>query len=178
MEKLLVKRAQKGDRDAFEQIYQTYRNYMLSIALHLTGQGGWAEDVVQDVFLRFIDSLETFKLRGSLKSYFAVCVANMSKDILRKQKIRKSSPLEDAGAVSSPEMGPLTLLMKGEQKQHLKDGLASIPYEQREVILLRTYGDMTFREIAKALDIPLKTAHSRYHYGLDKLRTFIDREGK
>jgi RNA polymerase sigma-70 factor (ECF subfamily) len=173
VEQLLVERAKRGDRGAFEQIYRRHRDYMLTIALHLTGRSAWAEDVVQDVFASFIDSLGSFELRGSLKPYFSVCVANRARDILRKCKIRKSESLDGTGDVASSKPGPLTLTIQDEEIERIKEAFDTLPYDQREVIILRTHGGMAFREIAQALDIPLTTAHSRWQYGLDKLRTFV-----
>ena len=172
MEKELLIRAQSGDRAAFEQIYRQYRDYLLTVAAQLLSNNGWAEDVVQDVFVRFIDSLKTFQLRGSLKSYFAVCVANKARDLLRKQKIRGNNSQEAQRQVNV-EAEPLKLLVQDEEMGLMEQGLATLPYDQREVIILRCQGGMTFREIALALDVPLKTAHSRWGYGLEKLRAFI-----
>ncbi len=173
MEQLLVERAKRGDRGAFEQIYRQYRDCMLTIAMHLTGRSIWAEDVVQDVFASFIDSLGSFELKGSLKPYFAVCVANKVRDVLRKCKVRKSEPLDCAQDVGSSNPGPLTLVIRDEEIERIQRAFDTLPFDQREVIILRTHGDMTFHEIAQALDIPLTTAHSRWQYGLDKLRTFV-----
>ncbi|MBI9016229.1 MAG: RNA polymerase sigma factor [Phycisphaerae bacterium] len=176
MEQELIKRAQDGDRGAFEQIYQRYRDYMLSLAMHLTGHGSWAEDVVQDVFVRFIDSLETFQLCGSLKGYFSVCVANKARDLLRRQKVRVSQGLDAANDIAGGTDGPLKLLVSNEEKLLVRQGLAKLPYDQREVIALHSYGGMEFKEIAVALDIPVKTAYSRWSYGIDKLRVLIVHE--
>ncbi len=173
MDQLLVEKARQGDSVAFEKIYHKHRDYMLTIAINLTGHGGWAEDIVQDVFTGFIDSLRTFKLKSSLKSYFAVCVSNKARDFLRKCKVRKSNSLDDALGMKSSSKGPVNMAIQDEDLCQLRQGFSTLPFDQQEVITLHVHGGMTFKDIANALDIPLTTANSRYRYGLDKLRTFM-----
>ena len=169
-DKELVRRAARGDRRAFERIYQNYRNDLLTIAMNLTCNAGLAEDVVQDVFVRFIYSLEKFHLRGSLKAYLAICVANKSRDVLRKQNIRQNTSLNEFDPGIESDCEPLRMVINNEQLHLLEKGIAALPFEQREVIMLRIHGNMSYRLIADVLEVPLKTAHSRYRYGIDKLR--------
>jgi len=163
---------------AFERIYKNYRDDLLTIAMSLTCNAGLAEDVVQDVFVRFIHSLEKFRLRGSLKAYLAICVANKSRDVLRKQNIRQNTSLDEFNPGIESGYGPLRMVINDEQLHLLEKGMAALPFEQREVIMLRIHGNMSYRSIAAVLDVPLKTAHSRYRYGIDKLRDMFNGRGE
>ena len=79
-DKLLVRRFKCGSRDALCRIYQKYEDYLLTVARNLLGSGHAAEDVVQDVFVAFVEGRERFVLKGSLRSYLAVCVANRCRE--------------------------------------------------------------------------------------------------
>ena len=67
-------------------------------------------------------------------------------------------------------------MILGEDSQRVVDALASLPQEQRDVIVLRLHAEMTFRQIARLCDMPLATAQSRYRYGIGKLRSMLDEE--
>jgi len=67
-------------------------------------------------------------------------------------------------------------LITSEDAQRLQQALAKVPFEQREVLLLRLHGEMKYREIAQAQQVSTKTVLSRYRYGLDKLRVLLNSE--
>jgi len=84
-DQILWWRSKHGSRKAFDLIYQKYVDTMLAVAMHLLGNAGDAEDVVQEVFASLVEAPQTIELRGSLKGFLAVCVANKSRDLLRRR---------------------------------------------------------------------------------------------
>ena len=78
--------------------------------------------------------------------------------------------------MASDAKSPIQLVICTEELQKLKEAITQLPYEQREVVVLRVQGDMRFRQIAKLQDVSIKTALSRYRYGLDKLRSMLNGE--
>lgn len=175
-DRILIWKSKGGDRQAFEAIYRKYLDHLLTIAVHLLRDPALAEDAVQEVFVRFIQSLDTFELRGSLKAFLSCCVANCCRDMLRQRKRRPAGPL-DEGDVRDPRPQPIAVLIRNEQDRRLLDGLSQLPYEQREVVILRHHGGLRFRRIAALQGTTTKTAQSRYTYGIDKLRTLLNGEG-
>ena len=167
-----------GGKDAFRAIYDKYAEDLLTLAGNLLNDKAGAEDVVQDVFIRFVESIETFRLTGSLKGYLATCVANRSRDHLRKIKRQNIAVANQAEQANSEAAGTVHLAIRSEQLQKLSRALTDLPYEQREVIVLRLHGDMRFRQIAKLQKTSIKTVQSRYRYGLDKLRSTLNGEVK
>ena len=89
-DRLLLWRFKRGSREAFRLIYQKYADDLLTLAANLLNDKADAEDVVQDVFMSFVRSVQKFHLRGSLKGYLITCVANRSRDYLRKAKRRQT----------------------------------------------------------------------------------------
>ncbi len=172
-DKQLVLKCKRGSSDALERIYQKYKADLLILAMALLNDKSAAEDVLHDVFLSFVQSLEKFRLTGTLKGYLLTCVANRARNT-NKAKHHQSICLDQAGSFCSDSDEPTKSLICNEQLQQLSNAMAQLPYDQREVILLHHQAVMTFRTIAESLGISNNTAKSRYRYGLDKLRLILD----
>jgi len=175
-DRLLLWRFKSGNRDAFRVIYEKYAGDLLTLAANLLDDRSAAEDVVQDVFISFVKSVEKIRLRGSIKGYLTTCVANRSRDYIRKKNRQRTVAVNEAEQITSNEPSPVQLVICSEELQKLSSAMLQLPYGQREAIILRLHGDMKFRQIAKFQNISVKTALSRYRYGLDKLRSILDGE--
>ena len=134
-----------------------------------------AEDVVHDVFVSFVKSIETFRLTGSLKGFLLTCTANRARNV-NKAKYQQSTNFDPPEAADSDTDNPPNSIICNERLGQLGHAMAQLPYEQREVIMLHFQAALTFKTIAKSLDISVNTAKSRYRYGLDKLRLILDNE--
>ncbi len=82
----------------------------------------------------------------------------------------------EAEQMLSDAKNPVQLVIRTEELQRLKRALTELPYPQREVVVLHLHGDLRFRQIAKLQRVSIKTALSRYRYGLDKLRSILNGE--
>ena len=176
-DKLLIWKFKGGSNEALCRIYRKYGDYLLALAAALLQDINVAEDVVHDVFCKFIESREKLRLAGNLKSFLGTCAVNLARDKLRA---RKSQPcgLNEAAAMASDTHNPEHDAIFGEQARDLNEAIAQLAYEQREVIMLHLRGGMTFREIAGVQGISINTAKSRYRYGLEKLRTLLSDQEK
>ncbi len=174
-DKLLILRFKHGSTDALCRIYEKYEGIMLAVAAGLLNNVSAAEDAVHDVFVAFAQSPERLRLTGSLRSYLTTCVANLARDRLRANK-RQSVSAPEAEPQDDERMMPLSRAIHNEELRQLADALATLPYEQREVLVLHLKGDMTFREIARVQDASINTVQSRYRYGIDKLRSMLNGE--
>jgi len=174
-DKLLVLKCKRGSRDALGRIYRKYKSDLLILAIALLNEKSAAEDVVHDVFVTFVQSLEKFRLTGSLKGYLLTCVANNARNV-NKAKHHQNVGLDEGKHVNSDE--PDRSIIYNEQLQQLRCAMAQLPYDQREVTMLHFQAGMTFKTIATSLGISVNTAKSRYRYGLDKLRLILDNEAK
>ncbi|MBN2133551.1 MAG: sigma-70 family RNA polymerase sigma factor [Sedimentisphaerales bacterium] len=166
-------RFKAGSRDALRQIYEKYRDRLLTLAMALLNDSHAAEDVLHDVFVTFAQSADGFGLRGNLKGYLATCVANRAKDRLRGRKRRPDNlDVEVDGACESD--GPAARTISTEQSQRVSAALAQLPHEQREAVALHLNATMTFRQIARHQHTSVSTAKGRYRYGLQKLRSLLN----
>ena len=169
----LAWRFKKGSRAALRRIYEKYYDYLLTVATALLHDVNAAEDVVHDIFLKLSESAHLLNPRGNLKWYLVVCVSNRARDELRAKR-HEAVGLDESLSLPSKACGPASAAMCNEEMQVISDALKQLPYEQREVVVLRTRGRMTFKAIAELRQVSVKTVQSRYRYGLDRLKTLLN----
>jgi RNA polymerase sigma-70 factor (ECF subfamily) len=174
-DKLLIWRCKRGSRAAFLRIYEKYESDLRTLAANLLEDKAAVEDVVHDVFVSFLQVVDKLELRSSLADYLKTCVANRSRDYVRRSKLQATA-INGAEQVLPGDDGPVHLVIKSEQLQKLGSAMSRIPYEQREAIVLRLHGQMKFRKIAKLQNVTIKTAHSRYRAGIEGLRLILNSE--
>ena len=173
-DELLKFKFKQGSTEALSCIYQKYLDDLLTLAMGLLNDPNEAEDIVQDVFVSFVKSANSFKLRGSLKAYLATSVVNRVRDRVRKK--HKRSLNRDILKTDIDLHKPDQSLVYSEQWQQLMQAMDELPYQQREAVLLRLKSDMKFREIAKIQNISVHTAMARYKSGLNRLKSSLNGE--
>ncbi len=175
-DRFLVWRLNHGDATALSRVYEKYRDDLLRLAGSLLSDRAAAEDVVQDVFVRFAGLARTFRLTGSLKGYLATCVANAARNQIAASHRRRTAALDEAMGVASDAAEPDGWAIYSERFARVSQAMAELPVEQREVATLHLYGDLPFRRIAEWQKTSIKTVQSRYRYALDKLRSLLNSE--
>ena len=172
---LLMTSRKQEKRDTLRGIYEKHRDSLLILAIALSHDANIAEDAVHDVFVAFARNFEGFKLSGSLKAYLSKCVANRVRDLMRKKRNQTYNPQQVNPALQDSSE-PSHLIVCNEELNMLSSALATLPYEQREAIVLHIHGQMRFRSIAKSLGISVNTVKGRYRYGIRKLRSILNSE--
>jgi len=174
----LIWRLRQGDQDALRAIYEKYRDNLLRIAAGLLQDKSDAEDVVHEVFITFIKNAGQFNLTGSLKGYLAVCVANNARNVNRSRARHNTESLDDADPPACNSTRPDEWIIIDEDFQRLRNAMNQLPFEQREVVLLRLQADLKFKHIARHQQTTVQTVISRYRYGLTKLRSLLNSEAE
>jgi RNA polymerase sigma-70 factor (ECF subfamily) len=174
-DKLLVWKFKRGSADALRRVYEKYKNDLLALAIALSRDRTIAEDVLHDVFVSFVQHAEKLRLRTSLKSYLSSCIANRVRN-LNREKSQRAMQLNDAEAISSSCDRPERMAMSAEQSERIEKAMTELPYQQKEVIILHLQSGMRFKAIAESQGVSINTIQSRYHYGLDKLRSLLNNE--
>lgn len=172
-DKLLILRFNRGDRRVLHRIYDKYKDDLVTLAAVLLMDVSSAEDVVHDVFISFIDCAGRFRLTGSLKGYLAMCVANRARNLNKAARRHHGPALDDMPDTACdsppPEQGPIF----GEELNRLSRALLQLPYEQREVLLLRSRSGMRFAAIAGVQGVSINTVQGRYRYAVEKMRSLL-----
>ncbi|MBN1360084.1 MAG: sigma-70 family RNA polymerase sigma factor [Sedimentisphaerales bacterium] len=175
-DKLLVWRFNRGDAAALCRICEKYRDDLLKVAAALLSDRSGVEDVLHDVFTAFAQNTGRLELKGSLKGYLAICVANRARDRNRMQRRRGAADLEQVRPERPAVAGPEHNAIGQEMAAKLDAAMAGLPDEQREAVVLHLQSKMRFRDIARLRGISINTALSRYRYGLEKLRSSLNGE--
>jgi RNA polymerase sigma-70 factor (ECF subfamily) len=124
-----------------------------------------AEDVVQEAFVRFWQARQRV---ADPSAYFYACVRTAALDWQRGRK--RQARREEAVARSEVEPWFVSAAEQDERRRAIEAALRLLPENQREVLVLRIWGGLSFPQIARALDIPADTAKSRCRYALERLR--------
>jgi RNA polymerase sigma-70 factor, ECF subfamily len=132
-----------------------------------------AEDAVQEGFVRFWRSRSQTE---DGRAYLYACVRNAALDQARGRRRRE---LREQSAASDRPPAMLACPVEQEERRHrVEDAMAALPANQREVLALKVWADLTFKQIAALYGIPIDTAASRYRYALDALRRRLGEESK
>jgi len=162
---------------AFLAIYERYKRDVLTLSVALLGRRDGAEDVLHDVFVGLAEALPHRQPPQNLKGYLLTAAANRVRDGYRRAK-REPGQLDEAVPLAASKIGnPATLVAESEQAEHLWQSVLSLPDEQRDVVALKIYGGLTFREVAERTHTSINTVQSRYRYALKKLRQMLQQEG-
>jgi RNA polymerase sigma-70 factor (ECF subfamily) len=178
----LIEGAQRGDGACFDQLVEHFGHRIFGFLYRLSGSRVDAEDMMQEVFVRLVRTIASYTHDGRFESWLFRIAANLARDRIRRlqRTPRHVSALADEGeditdsaAHTSPEATAEEGMIRREQVGELQEAIAMLPDAEREVIMLRHFSQMSFKEIADATGTPLGTALARAHRGLARLREIM-----
>jgi len=183
-EKELIRAAQRGDPDAFEQLVRSYDQNVLRMAFNLLHSEEDARDIYQEVFLRVFRNLPRFRFECSFSTWLYRIVANLCLDQIRKRKVRKeSSPAMEtpSGEVDRlqfiPErradVDPQRQLMSTEVKIRINEVLDELTPRERIVFQMRHFQGMRLRAIGEALGVTEEAAKNCLFRATQKMRAAL-----
>jgi len=157
----------------FAELVRRYELPLHAFICRLTGQPGEAPDLFQETFLRVFEHAASFRGRSSFKTWLYAIAANVCRSRLRSSRRRQTLPQTDVLEQVDTTRGPNGAAEAAEIGRRIGEAVGALPVEQREVFVLRIYDEMTYREIAEALDRPLGTVKSQMRAALGKLRAAL-----
>lgn len=186
----LVRLAQRGEGQAFDILVQRYQGKVTSLVYRYVKNTDTALDLVQDIFFKIYRNLIHFKGDAKFSSWLYRVAANDCIDHLRRLKVRKEQSLDtyqesgfdvaDKGADSDIAGG----YEAAEERVRVRNALDSLPENQKTVVIMKVYQDMTFDEISEVLQEPVSTVKSRLYKafrsmgGIMRQQEFIQQRGK
>lgn len=178
--KALLKRAQNGDEDAFEELFEELRATAFAVALRTVGAND-AEDVVMEAFLKAWQTLPRFKGRSSLKTWLHRITYNCCVDTLRKRQRRREDQFtedEDGRSILDKTPDPSQenareVVSRREIVKEVGDALEELKGAHRIVLQLRYKDGMSYTEIAAATGASIGTVMSRLFYGKQQLQKVL-----
>ena len=169
----------EGDANALATIILRYKDKIYTSIYLLVKDKYLSEDIFQDVFIRIIDTLKggRYTDEGKFLPWAMRIAHNMCVDHFRKVKrtptIKTSEDRDIFEVLNFSEECAETGMIRRQSHDRVRDMLQSLPEDQREVIILRHYADMSFKEIAAATNCSINTALGRMRYGLINLRKLM-----
>lgn len=173
----LVQRFRAGDGQAFDELVERWGPSIWRLAWRLTGDANDAQDVRQMTLMRAYSALDSFNGEASLSTWLYRVVLNLCRDRLRGERARERATLDAGrrlnGNGSGHAPGPEHELQAAEAARRIASAIDELPREEREVVVLRHYHDLSFPEIAEVLGAPATTVKSRMTRGLERLRSSL-----
>lgn len=156
----------------WSEIYRANREQLFVAAMSILGQASLAEDAIHDAFLKITAKQPVC---SHPKTYAFQCVRNSAIEILRRrQRIGEPGSSESFEPIHLQIQPDSFLVESNEVDQQVVQALSEIEPNSREIIVLHLNSELTFREIAKTLEIPLGTVATRYRRGIKKMRTILN----
>lgn len=175
----LVLAFQNGDNKALEILLGRHKEKIFSSIHFLVKDKYLAEDIFQDVFIKIIDTVRTerYTEEGKFLPWVMRIAHNMCVDHFRRIKrgpvVKTSDDHDIFEVLNFSEKSADDRLIKGQSHDRVRRILDLLPAEQREVIVLRHYADLSFKEIAEMTNCSINTALGRMRYGLINMRRMI-----
>jgi RNA polymerase sigma-70 factor, ECF subfamily len=152
-----------------ERLYDEHAQPLYAFLLNLTRDEADTRDLLQDIFIKLARNPELLTDARDERAFLIRLAHNAAIDAMRRRGTRDKTRENFAAETISP-FAPATDQDEQTFRVVLADALAELPPDQRAVVHLKLWEELTFEQIAESLDIPPNTAASRYRYGLDKLR--------
>lgn len=179
----LLPRARRHEPEALHLLIEAYSPRVYGLLYRLTGSRETAEDLLQETFLRMVRTIGAYEHRGRFEAWLFRIAANLARDHARRSKRRGViASLDGPGCDGEPfaadlpnprQDSPGQGVIETEAGQRLEACLENLAETDREIILLRHFSELSFREIAAMLGIPLGTALARAHRALKRLRSTL-----
>ncbi len=177
----LIERYIKGDIEAFEKLYSKYKLILFNFILSLTHDRELSEDIFQETFIRIIDNITSYK-PSNFKAYLFTIARNLVIDHRRKktstveknissliEKDEESYNLELSLDIDSEDKA-----IKNIESKDIQNAIEELSEEYREIIYLKHFAGLTFKEISQITSTPVGTLLSRFKRALEKLRIILN----
>lgn len=163
----LIVQAKQGDKRAFGELVRRHRRGVINVVYRMCGDSNLAEDAAQEAFIRAWQRLPSYRPRSPFRNWVYRIAINAARDALRRE--RETVDVSEL-ALPSPDDGPETRVEHAERAEWVRRAVLALPPASREVLILREYEELSYREIADTLSIPVGTVMSRLNYARNRLR--------
>lgn len=175
-DKELIQEYLKGNDRAFQILLNRHKDKIYTSIYLFTKNTELAEDIFQDVFIKIIDTLRKGKynhegkfLQWAMRISYNMCVDNFRRS-KRRTKVSPTETFDIFDVLESKDDNMEVTMVKSEQHQKVRDLVDKLPEEQREVVILRHYAEMSFKEISQLTRVSINTALGRMRYALINMR--------
>ncbi|MEI7028325.1 RNA polymerase sigma factor SigW [Paenibacillus sp. y28] len=184
IETRLAKLARNGDRRAFSELVEIYKDKIYHMAYRMLSNAHEAEEIVQETFLRVFMNLHRYDENQKFSTWIYRIGTNLSIDRLRKRKanfsldagISDTEGMDWYDALPSEEKTPESQVVLSETQAQIRKAIDMLPEKYKSVVILRYLHDMSLQEIGDVLNMPVTTVKTRVHRGREYLRKKLENE--
>lgn len=183
-DQVLVERYVSGDTSAFETLLFRHKARVFSYIQMLVKNRALAEDIFQDTFTKVLRSLQSggYKDDGKFLPWVLRIAHNLVIDYFRKQRNYKEVSNEQGEidlfeTIALSEKSNEDVIVRKQMMQDLRELIRLLPEEQRQLVIMRLYMDMSFKEIAQETGVSINTALGRMRYAIVNLRKMMQERG-
>lgn len=169
-----------GDDKAFETLLVRHKSKIYTSIYLFVKDHDKANDIFQDVFIKIIDTLRKGKynhegkfLQWAMRIAYNMCVDQFRRG-RRRTKVSATETFDIFDVIESPEPNQENMMIQNQTHSKVKQLVDALPPEQREVVILRHYADMSFKEIAALTQVSINTALGRMRYALINMRKMVE----
>ena len=177
----VVERALTGDAEAFGEIVRRWERRIFALAYGILGREEDARDAAQETFIAAYRNLAGFRGEAKVSSWLHRIAVNQCITRQRRARVRGETSLDETAADGGAQFAapldtsPARQAEGRERTEAVRRAVQALPPDLREVIVLKEFEELTFQEIADALQIPLSTVKSRLYTALRQLRLRLER---
>ena len=164
----VIDEIKSGDVKVFEQLFNDYYDQLCAHAYTVLQDGDDAEEMVQNVFVKFWNKRATLSISGSLKNYLYQAVKNESLNFIKHRNVVQLHAKDALADTATHAPDPLVII---ELQEKIEQVLADLPPERKKVFLMSRNEGLKYREIAEKLNISIKTVENQMGSALKFLRT-------
>jgi RNA polymerase sigma-70 factor, ECF subfamily len=179
----IVERALTGDAEAFGELVRRWERRIFALTYGMLGREEDARDATQETFIAAFRNLRGFRGEAKVSSWLHRIAVNQCITRQRRARVRGESALEDeqekdAASFAIPATySPARVVEKRQTTQAVRRAINSLPVELRQVVVMKEFEDLTFKEIADILGLPLSTVKSRLYTALKQLHMRLQKFG-
>lgn len=171
----LVQLCQKGDMDAFEQLFRKYQKQVYNISFRMMGNRDDALDITQEIFVRAYQKIDKFNFKSSFSTWLYRLATNFCIDELRRHKRDVNiMPLENAN-LEVDQVTPEDIAIMNDREKEVWNALNSLKEKERAIIILKDIDGLSYNEIAEILECSLGRVKSRIHEARQNLKAILEK---
>ncbi len=170
----LIQRAARSDQAAFAELVRRHRPWVLRALRAFTQNSDGAEDLAQEVFTQLYRSAGRYRGDGRFVAFLKAIALNVGRTHLRRTGRASLVSWDDVGEPLAEDM--VEAVLGRALQADIREAIARLPPDQRDVLLLRYFAGLSIPEIAQRLGCLEGTVKSRLHHGLRKVRTALTKE--
>lgn len=169
----LVESVLSGDLEAFNEIVRSFQRPIYYLALRMVKNPETADEITQKTFIKAYRALAGFQFKSSLRTWLSAIAMNLCRtELMRKKRLTVELPenIDDGGFAAREEQED-----HDHRRRFLHQALENLPLRQREVVTLRIYQELPFRDIAKVLKSTESAVKVNFHHAMKRLREWTQK---